>query len=337
MGTGTSERGPVRDCDLVPSKWKFTAAWRQAVQRRRTMLVGELDSIDRSHWTNSERTQSAHLLCLLADANAATQQRVGPLKWWWGTEIERAWARLREVEERIPALLPDAALLRRVDDALAHADVYLPASDRRVTHLNELRQAARDATPRWKTPLRQRSTAVRAAELRSSIVDVLRASHRQADQANQEARHLRNRLILASAASVTFLALVVVAQAWLPEVRFISVPPDLAPITPWKFALLIMLFGAIGALFTAIPAMSEVPSDKSPFNLPLQQAFLKIAFGPLVAFIGSAVVRSDFVNTSPSSWPGLLAIVTALGAGQQAVTKYVDNRAEKILAASHSG
>lgn len=57
--------------------------------------------------------------------------------------------------------------------------------------------------------------------------------------------------------------------------------------------LIVMIFGGVGALFTAIPAVSKIPSDYGPFNLPMQQALLKMVFGPLVAVIGLAVIGND--------------------------------------------
>ncbi len=74
--------------------------------------------------------------------------------------------------------------------------------------------------------------------------------------------------------------------------------------------------------------------DFSPFNLPLAQAVLKITFAPLVTVTGLAIVStavlSDFL---PTSMPALFALALVFGAGQQAVTRVVDRRADEILTA----
>jgi hypothetical protein len=90
----------------------------------------------------------------------------------------------------------------------------------------------------------------------------------------------------------------------------------------------------VGAMFTAIPAISKIPSNFGPFNLPLQQGLLKIAFGPLVAVVGIALLNTGVSpQTVPKTLPSLLLMAALFGAGQHAVTKYVDQRAEQILAA----
>jgi hypothetical protein len=93
-----------------------------------------------------------------------------------------------------------------------------------------------------------------------------------------------------------------------------------------------MVFSTVGGLFTAIPAMAKVPSDFSPFNLPLQQAFLKLAFAPLVGLVGFVIVSSGELTTAaPTTWPSLALLAVVFGAGQQAITRYVDKRAGLIL------
>jgi hypothetical protein len=96
-----------------------------------------------------------------------------------------------------------------------------------------------------------------------------------------------------------------------------------------------MLFGAVGALFTAIPAVSGIPTNFGPFNLPLQQGLLKIAFGPLVAVIGLALMGNGIGPIKPPQTVSeLLLLAVIFGAGQHAVTRYVDKRAGQILTAA---
>ena len=76
---------------------------------------------------------------LLEDANMASREKVTPRKWWWGTEIERAWARLREVEEQTVHLLPDPELPACAANAARHGNSYLDANDQRLQHLQALR------------------------------------------------------------------------------------------------------------------------------------------------------------------------------------------------------
>ena len=302
----------------LPEKWSCTSPWRQAVQRRRTMLFDDLARLELKE--APEQEERAYLInSLLSDAGIASKAKVGIRKWWWGTEIERAWARLREVEERTVDLLEAAELPARAAEALEHADVYLTRDDKRRQHLDALQKD---------------SSNVDAKTLRSSIVDVLRASHANADRSNQEARYLRNRLILASVVILLLEVLIVFAQSRWHGTPFLALPSDWHG-SAWSYLLVVMLFGAVGALFTAIPAMSKVPSDNSPFNLPLQQALLKMVLGPLVAVIGLLIVDTDVLQVGMSkNWAGTLFLAVVFGAGQHAVTRYVDQRASEILTAA---
>lgn len=101
----------------------------------------------------------------------------------------------------------------------------------------------------------------------------------------------------------------------------------------WSYLGIVMLFGAVGSLFTTIPAVSRIPSNFGPFNLPLQQGLLKIAFGPLAAVTGLGALM--FVPAKlPDSLSAILLLAVIFGAGQHAVTRYVDQRAEEILTAA---
>jgi hypothetical protein len=295
--------------------WSYSAPWRQEVQRRRITL---LDGLARLQLQGAQQEARAYLINdLLEDANVASGEKVTLWKWWWGTEIERAWARLREVEERTVDLLPDPELPACAANAARHGNSYLGANDPGLQHLQALRA--------------QQDPPASADELRSSIVGVLREASDKADQANREARYLRNRLLIASAFSVLFAVAIVLTQLSLPGVSFVDSRWDGSG---WSYLVVVMVFGGVGAMFTAIPAISKIPSNFGPFNLPLQQGLLKIAFGPLVAVVGIALlntgVSAQFV---PKTLPSLLLMAVLFGAGQHAVTKYVDQRAEQILAA----
>src|SRR6478672_9180377 len=168
--------------------WSHSAPWRQEVQRRRITL---LDELARLELHGAQQEVRAYLINdLLEDANVASGEKVTLRKWWWGTEIERAWARLREVDEQTVHLLPDPELPACVADAARHGNAYLDANDPVLQRLQAL--SARQDPP------------VSTDELRSSIIRVLRAAHGKADHANREARYLRNRLLIASALSVLF-------------------------------------------------------------------------------------------------------------------------------------
>lgn len=309
----------------APETWQYAGPWRAVVERRRCQLANDLSRLDRL--TESQARERAHLRTLLKDAESAAQAKVGLAKWWWGTEIERAWARLHEVDERLVDLVPESELEPMALDTVARAEERLEKSDTRVVAL----EAARAEVTTGRKP---------PAALRPLIHDVLRAAHERSDRDNAAARFLRNRIMLGSGASFVLAAGLLVLQRRLDDVAFVDPVPALDQ-RPATYLFLVMTFGAVGALLTAMSKFTEISSDHSPFNLPLQQAILKLAFGPLVACIGFVVVgaieSTDAVNTdvlpigSPSTLPAAFLLAVVFGSAQQIVTRLVDRRAGKII------
>jgi hypothetical protein len=318
-GSGTPQPCTSLEGPKLRDPWKRKAAWRQAVQRRRLTLWTELAALDPARLSGSDCARRGHLVTLLDDVHTASQERTWPVSWWWGTEVERCWARLREVEERLVDLLPEEQLDAEATRAAQHGNRCLAGDDERVLLLRDLRKEG--AGP---------------AALRPAVRRVLHAAHEQTDRRHQEARYLRNRLLLTTGLVVAAAIAVLVAQTRFTDAPFLTAP------TGWdgsaaRFLVAVMLFGAVGALFTAVPAMSKVPADFSPFNLPLQQAILKLAVGPLAALLGFAILESGVLESAPpTTWPGVLLTATVFGAGQQAVTGFVDRRAGEVLAGSEA-
>lgn len=56
-----------------------------------------------------------------------------------------------------------------------------------------------------------------------------------------------------------------------------------------------------------------------------------MVLGPLVAVIGLFVLGADVLQEMPKTWAGIVLLAVVFGAGQQAVTRYVDQRASEIL------
>jgi hypothetical protein len=306
--------------------WSGLAApWRQAVQQIRIMMLCDLLRLKLT--TPDQIHERAFLIGeLLKDANIASRQRLSLPRWWWGTEIERAWARLHEVGQRTVDLLPEAELLTRATFAAAHGNAYLTPNDQRLQHLQGLRDEAAKAPKPPAPPLEPPALA-----LRSAIVEVMRATQKATDQKNQQARYFRNRLVIASLVSFVFAVVLVFVQGCSTDVEFVKPPTDWHG-SAWAFLVVMMIFGSIGALFTTIPAMAKIPLDFSPFNLPYQQALLKILFGPLVAVIGIGILGSGALSVkAPTTLPALALFAVFFGAGQHVVTRYVDERASVIL------
>lgn len=311
----------------LPQRWLFAAPWRADAEQRRVALENDLARLDTL--TPDQVRERDALRALLKDAKKATRERVWLAQWWWGTEVERAWARLHEVEERTIDLLPEGELEARATTTSINAGRALKADDKQLVAFDSLRANVS-------------SGKADAKELRPAVVEMLRSKHGQTDRNNKELRFLRNRVLIASSLCVLASAIVLIAQRRLTDLPFLESKGVLAG-KPTSYLFLVMLFGAVGALLTAIPSFLQVPSDFSPFNLPLQQGLLKMASGPVVAVVGFAIVKvvdatqivsSDVVNIGvPTSASAVLVLAVVFGAAQQLVTRFVDRRAEEVLGA----
>jgi hypothetical protein len=101
----------------------------------------------------------------------------------------------------------------------------------------------------------------------------------------------------------------------------------------WRVVLLILLFGSVGALVTAIPPVARANGVRNPFSLPLFQLLLKLAMGPLFAIVGVLVLQDGLVKgvNQAADLRGLLVWATLFGAAQQTVTRFIDQRVSGLL------
>ena len=105
----------------------------------------------------------------------------------------------------------------------------------------------------------------------------------------------------------------------------------------WALMLLVMILGGLGALVTTIPSMAAaIPTVVSPFNFPMRQAFVKITFGTLTVIVGVIAIGNAGVTNGFDSLQSLIGVDVIVGAGQQAVTQFLDKRAGKIIDAAPS-
>jgi hypothetical protein len=311
------------------------AIWRQVALRRHETLHLDLvrararldtdDSKDSVLAAEADEIES-----LLDDARSvAEDRRVSPLRWWSGAEIERTWRALRETEERLVDLAASSDLQVAAAQAVEHARAHrVSDGDATVLHLQALRLRMAE---RWDT-----IKAAEEQEYRAAVRGVLAVAHGRADQFNQEARALRNRLLSLVVAVVAAAVVLVVAQGSMADLRLMPTVADWTDAGPLAVLHLVMLAGAFGALLTVVPVLAAAPTDFSPFNLPVPQALVKVVTGTLTAVAGVLVLKAVEVNGLSSgelevSVAALFVLAMAFGASQQAVTRLLDKRAAELL------
>src|SRR5262249_23933663 len=147
-------------------------------------------------------------------------------------------------------------------------------------------------------------------------------------------RAFRNRLVVTTLLALSTTFAILVLQWRLPTAEIIQRPVGAEDVTRWALLILVMAFGAVGGLITSIPALAAMPRVKGPFNFPLQQAFLKVAVGSVTAVVGVIVTGSAGVTTGFASMQALAGVALVFGAAQQAVTRFLDKRADQIIESS---
>lgn len=172
---------------------------------------------------------------------------------------------------------------------------------------------------------------VPAAPGRIVMIGVMRSSFEQSDAFHEDARSFRNRLLVTTIITVSVAVALILLQWRLPYAPIFQRPPDVLYASRWTLTMLIMVFGSVGALVTAIPAMAAIPTVRSPYNFPLQQALLKVALGSLTAMVGVVVIGSTGVTAGLASLQALIAIAVVFGSGQQAITQFLDKRAGQLV------
>jgi hypothetical protein len=126
----------------------------------------------------------------------------------------------------------------------------------------------------------------------------------------------------------------VIIQWRLPTAKIIPLPAGTTDLSRWAVMLLVIVFGTLGALITTIPSMAAIPRVSGPYNFPLQQSFVKMFVGSLSALVGVVVIGNTGVASGFASLQSLLGVAIVFGAGQQAVTQFLDKRAGEIIASA---
>jgi hypothetical protein len=247
----------------------------------------------------------------------AGRDRLSFREWLSGSQVEECWRLLRQAEEGLFQLLPEAALPSRARAAEVHGlQVLGPEHPLMRTLRTELAKTSENTTA-----------------LRNAALDVLRVAHETTDKEHRRIRSFRNQLLGLSTVLILLAAILVLGQNLL-DVALVP-PPNDATLSATSLLALIMFFGSVGALFSAVPSLATLPETSSPFNMSRQQAILKVVTGAWSAVLGLLVLNAGLAPSAPevTSLGGLIVLAALFGAGQEAVTRFADNKASGLLGA----
>ena len=250
---------------------------------------------------------------------------------WTGEGSSRAWLQLHEAEAELAGTLPEEVALAWLPDALADARSDIGDDDD---------PAVREATCLYFETYVSRSSSAGRPKYRSAahvLEQLLRRRYQVVFERQARALALRNRIIrLILVMLALFLVLFLIAVGagerlhWSPE--GIATKATNFPVA-WLTLLCVIVFGILGGLISAIPALARPPTSPDPYGLAPIQGVLKLPLGGVTAVIGCLALQSGTLPgvTGVTSLAGLLFWAAAFGAGQQAVSRLLDNQVGNLL------
>lgn len=258
-----------------------------------------------------------HVLDSITEADRLSKVRQSPAAWWSGSVIEDAWRHIRHAEESLVDVAPDLATLKRdAPPAVQRAKKTLPADDPRIAAVTTA-EAGQDPDT-----------------LRRAILELLATVNTQSAERHQRQRGLRNRLrILTIGLGAGALIAIAAGLWWWKDVPagIVATPTGIAGGT---WLALAVIAGAVGALFSAIPSLSLDDAQASSFDTTAQQALLKIVVGAWSGPLGLLAITAGLGGASTDDPPpngtlaGFLMLAALFGAGQEALTRFADKKAE---------
>lgn len=286
----------------------------------RTELFGRTERLRLLAENIPDNPRKASALTHLGDAEQLTSDGRNPVEAWSGSQIERAWTQLRLAEEVLMTATDDpATVTANARTAAAKAKGRLHDTDDRVVALSRA-LAALPALPNKPTP-------DQIAEVKAASVEVAKATHEVSDQQHRTQREFRN-LLRKLTIGLAGLAITVIVVALI-----VPVPPGwiLAPTgaTPGQAVCWAFVFGALGALFSAIPSISQAPSNSTTYTPTTVQSALKIVVGGWSALVGLTSVTAGLQPAAgdATTFAGFAMMCAVFGAMQEAITRFADHQA----------
>ena len=289
------------------------AAWRQVAlsraRRARHDLIASWETGSSGPVPDRWGEEAAEQILRAKDAAI---HRAWPWAWFEGTRQEEAWLCLHEAEAEIIEILPQEVLLTRAGHVLNKARCVLGADHPGAQKVDRMMHE-------WPLPVDR---------LRPRVASLARETYDALDDRYARSRGYRNRLIRLTSVAVVGLALGFVA-ALMGSLDF-----HLGTRRPgWAIFSYIGLFGVVGALVSAVPAIAQAKGMRNPFSLPMFQLILKLSMGPLFALVGVLILQTQQLAgfQRATDLTTLVVWATVFGAAQQTVTRFIDQRVTGML------
>jgi hypothetical protein len=326
-----------------PAGRRKATSWRQAALARVTELDARAAAI---RTTVGSPSAQALLDGAQQNLDAARDAAAGTRSNLTGAAVERTWNNIHAAECVLLELAPAAHMESLQAEALFRARQRLAKDDPRLVALEALTKGAVCAPApgpgqgkpprlgyrlwRWSHRRDARYVAARA----------LRAAHTVEDAEKMRARSFRNILYASTvmlAAVAAGLALFGVVAPGALDLCFAASSAPHCPSGgrhPGRLDLpVVEVFGLSAAALTAAVALRNLDGTATPYSIPLALTLLKLPAGALSAVVGVSLISAGIVPgldrlATPTQ---ILAWAALFGAGQQALTRFVDTKGQQVL------
>jgi hypothetical protein len=316
------------DDEVAPNDRVRRHVWVQNVAVSAAALRGRLRALAaRSSGDRRAEIVAEEVDALLSRALAAAY-RDNPMptrwaNWWRGSLYEASYQHLHAAEAEITMLYDDAEVESEVAEAVARVDASLNRDDPR--------RAAAHALPQMPP----------GSEKRALLRKVIEIGNAASDRQHARVRSFRNVVLVAATLIAlfvaVFVAVVAVNPAWVPlcfqNGATAAVCPTGADSAGGGDVFVVALLGLTGGAVAAAVSIRNLRGTATPYDVPVALAYLKVPLGALTALVGLIAIRGEFVPgvSALDSQEQLLAYAVALGYAQQALTTWIDRRAQEVL------
>lgn len=237
--------------------------------------------------------------------NGKVSQRFG--EWWSGNHVNETWYQLHKIETGIERAEPDTDQL--INDAKGHV----------------LRELPKDEYLEFTARL---GAAVEEQKKRNLALDAIARAHLAAE-AKHDGERRRQRGVLAISVGLLLVALVTFVLQMFSDDPFLAPPSGGIGISSVLFLGLVMFFGVIGGLVSALVSLYLADSkftDTLWFDPRPMLTFAKAVMGIWTALIGLLAVGSGVLVGEYTSLASALLLAFVFGYGQQAITGFLDRK-----------
>ncbi len=270
-----------------------------------------------------------------ASAGGARRRRVRPLLCRLWLELKRPWRALKLFYSGASIEQSWAAIHR----ARATLFMLYPLAELNVQ--TRMLQGMLAESPDLASLLRSLTTYVShnppVAELRPQLRDTYEEMIEASDQAQRDARALRNTLLIASLALSAVILGIGLAHLLDPQIITLCGQyehKDVCPVDtrPQHFDIFaVALAGMLGGLLSVVIPLATGERIKTPYRVFNFQLVLKTLAGAATALAGVLLVESTFISLIPvKDSVTIFGYAVFFGFSQQVVTGAVDRRADSL-------